>query len=63
MGRAKAAEGNAILSSHGTGFCNLNFFLTSARQLARDDGVTLDLFMTPNFADQITFLGAGPTTG
>ncbi len=56
---AAHAAGSTILSSHGTGFCNLNFFLTSFLQLAQQDGVTLDLVMTPNFADQITFLGAG----
>ena len=59
FGGTAHAAGRTILSSHGTGFCNLNFFLTSAMQLAQQDGVMLDLVMTPNFADQITFLGAG----
>ncbi len=59
MGDARAAGSSTIRSSHGTGFCNLNFFLTTALQLGQQEGVTLDMIVTPTFADQITFLGAG----
>jgi ABC-type nitrate/sulfonate/bicarbonate transport system substrate-binding protein len=30
-----------------------------ARQLAKDDGVTLEFVNTPSFADQVTFIGTG----
>jgi NitT/TauT family transport system substrate-binding protein len=53
------AADETILSSHGSGFCNLAFFLTHALQLAKQEGVKLDMVMTPNFADQVTILGAG----
>jgi NitT/TauT family transport system substrate-binding protein len=48
-----------IKSTHGTGFCNLNLFLTHALQTAREDGVELQFVNTPTFAEQVTFLGIG----
>src|ERR1044071_3476951 len=57
-GVARAAETH-IKSTHGSGFCNLNYFLANALQTAKDDGVMLDFVMTPPFAEQVTFLGAG----
>ena len=58
MGSAHAAETH-IKSTHGSGFCNLNYFLANAKQMAQDDGVILDFVITPTFAEQVTFLGAG----
>ena len=43
---ADAAEAH-IKSVHGSGFCNLNYFLTEAKQLAKHDGVILDFVITP----------------
>ena len=57
-GHADAAESH-IKSVHGSGFCNLNYFLTEAKQLAKDDGVILDFVVTPTSAEMVTFLGAG----
>jgi NitT/TauT family transport system substrate-binding protein len=57
-GHADAAEAH-IKSVHGSGFCNLNYFLTEAKQMAKDDGVILDFVMTPTSAEMVTFLGAG----
>jgi NitT/TauT family transport system substrate-binding protein len=57
-GHAYAAETH-IKSVHGSGFCNLNYFLTEAKQLAKDDGVILDFVLTPTTAEMVTFLGAG----
>jgi len=57
MGRARAAM--SVKGTHGDGFCNVAFFITHARQLAKDDGLTLEFVNTPSFADQVTFLGAG----
>src|SRR5271169_4080944 len=57
-GHAHAAETH-IKSVHGSGFCNLNYFLTEAKQLAKDDGVILDFVVTPTSAEMVTFLGAG----
>ena len=57
-GHAHAAEAH-IKSVHGSGFCNLNYFLTEAKQLAKDDGVILDFVVTPIAAEMVTFLGAG----
>ncbi|HXW23743.1 MAG TPA: ABC transporter substrate-binding protein [Xanthobacteraceae bacterium] len=48
-----------IKSTHGSGFCNLNIFLTHALQTARDDGLELQFVNTPTFAEQVTFLGIG----
>ena len=57
-GGAHAAETH-IKSTHGSGFCNLNYFLANALQTAKDDGVMLDFIITPTFAEQVTFLGTG----
>jgi len=57
-GAAHAAETH-IKSTHGSGFCNLNYFLANALQTAKDDGVMLDFIITPTFAEQVTFLGTG----
>src|SRR5260370_41455719 len=57
-GRAQAADSH-IKSVHGSGFCNLNYFLTEAQQMAKDDGVILDFVLTPTSAELVTFLGAG----
>jgi NitT/TauT family transport system substrate-binding protein len=58
LGHAHAA-GTTIKGTHGTGFCNLNFFLAHALQTAKDDGVIIDFVNTPTFAEQVTFLGIG----
>src|ERR1700733_13787212 len=57
-GHANAAESH-IKSVHGSGFCNLNYFLTEAKQMAKDDGVILDLMLTPTSAEMVTSLVAG----
>jgi NitT/TauT family transport system substrate-binding protein len=57
-GVAHAAETH-VRSTHGSGFCNLNYFLANALQTAKDDGVMLDFVITPTFAEQVTFLGSG----
>ncbi len=57
-GAAHAAETH-IKSTHGSGFCNLNYFLANALQTAKDEGVMLDFIITPTFAEQVTFLGTG----
>jgi NitT/TauT family transport system substrate-binding protein len=56
-GSARAAA--AVKGTYGSGFCNVAFFITHARQLAKDDGLTLEFVNTPSFADQVTFLGTG----
>src|SRR6266700_6127926 len=58
MGAAHAAA-NPLKSTHGTGFCNLNIFLSHALQTAKDDGVEIQFINTPTFAEQVTFLGIG----
>ncbi|GJD49535.1 hypothetical protein OPKNFCMD_2266 [Methylobacterium crusticola] len=58
-GIGRALAGTSIKATHGTGFCNLNFFLAEAMQLAKDDGLTIDFVNTPTFSDQVTFLGMG----
>ncbi len=57
-GAARAAETH-IKSVHGSGFCNLNYFLANALQTAKDDGLYLDFVMTPTSAEMVTFLGTG----
>ena len=57
-GAAQAAE-ETIRSTHGTGFCNLNLFLSHALQTAQEDGLTIEFVNTPTFAEQVTFLGIG----
>jgi NitT/TauT family transport system substrate-binding protein len=56
-GSARAA--GTVKGTHGSGFCNIAYFITHARQLARDDGLTLEFVNTPSFADEVTFLGTG----
>ena len=55
---ARAAESH-VASTFGSGFCNLNYYLTNALQTAQRDGLILDFVPTPTFAEQVTFLGAG----
>src|SRR3979490_3201802 len=50
---------NTLKSTHGSGFCNLNIFLSHALQTAKDDGVEIQFINTPTFAEQVTFLGIG----
>ena len=57
-GSAHAAESH-IKSIHGSGFCNLNYFLANALQTAQADGLIIDFVMTPTTAEMVTFLGAG----
>lgn len=57
-GRALAAN-SSLKSTHGSGFCNLNLFLSHAEQFAAADGLELEFINTPTFADQVTFLGTG----
>ncbi|HTZ80946.1 MAG TPA: substrate-binding domain-containing protein [Stellaceae bacterium] len=60
MGFAGHAFGaTSIKGTHGNGFCNAAFFITQAKQLAQEDGLTLEFVNTPTFADQITFFGSG----
>jgi NitT/TauT family transport system substrate-binding protein len=58
LGQALAAD-TTVKGTHGTGFCNLNFFLSHALQTAKEDGVIIDFVNTPTFAEQVTFLGMG----
>src|ERR1700724_57506 len=58
MGAANAAA-STLKSTHGTGFCNLNIFLSHALQTAKDDGVEIQFINTPTFAEQVTCLGIG----
>ncbi len=57
-GAAHAGESH-IKSIHGSGFCNLNYFLANALQTAKDDGLIIDFVMTPTTAEMVTFLGTG----
>lgn len=57
-GKAMAAQ-DTLKSTHGSGFCNLNLFLSHAEQFAEEEGLTLEFINTPTFADQVTFLGTG----
>jgi NitT/TauT family transport system substrate-binding protein len=59
LGSAAHAAESHIKSIHGSGFCNLNYFLANALQTARDDGLVIDFVMTPTTAEMVTFLGAG----
>jgi NitT/TauT family transport system substrate-binding protein len=54
-----ACAAGTVKATHGSGFCNVAFFITHARQLAKDDGLTLEFVNTPSFADEVTFLGTG----
>jgi NitT/TauT family transport system substrate-binding protein len=57
LGSARAAA--TVKATHGSGFCNVAFFIAHARQLAKDDGLTLEFVNTLSFADEVTFLGTG----
>ena len=48
-----------IKATHGSGLCNLGFFLAKKRELTKADGVTLDFVITPTNADIATLFGAG----
>jgi NitT/TauT family transport system substrate-binding protein len=56
-GAAQAAT--TIKATHGSGLCNLAFFLVKKRDLAKADGVSLDFVVTPTNADIATLFGAG----
>lgn len=56
---ANAQARGSLKSTHGSGFCNLNIFLAHSLQLARQDGLEIQFVNTPNFSDQVTFLGTG----
>jgi len=56
-GSARAAA--TVKGTHGNGFCNVTFFITHARQLAKEEGLTVEFVNTPSFAEQVTFLGTG----
>jgi len=57
-GMARAADSH-FKSVHGSGFCNLNYFLANALQTAQQDGLMIDFVMTPTSAEMVTFLGTG----
>jgi NitT/TauT family transport system substrate-binding protein len=60
MGLSRSAmAASTVKGTHGNGFCNATFFITHARQLAKEDGLTVEFVDTPSFADQVTFLGSG----
>jgi NitT/TauT family transport system substrate-binding protein len=60
MARSDSARvASTIKATYGSGFCNVAFFITHARQLALDDGVRLDFVNTSAFADQVNFIGSG----
>jgi NitT/TauT family transport system substrate-binding protein len=59
LGAAAHAAESHIKSIHGSGFCNLNYFLANALQTAQDDGLIIDFVMTPSSAEMVTFLGTG----
>ncbi|TBW38970.1 transporter substrate-binding domain-containing protein [Siculibacillus lacustris] len=56
---AAAAAPMTVKATHGTGFCNLGFFLAKERGLAKADGVDIDFVVTPSNADIATLFGAG----
>jgi NitT/TauT family transport system substrate-binding protein len=53
------AAGDVIKGTHGAGFCNMNFFMAHATNLAHDEGLDIDFVEAPSFSDQVTFLGTG----
>lgn len=57
-GTAMAAS-NAVKATHGTGFCNMSFFLTKERHLAENPDVEIDFVVTPSNQDIATLFGAG----
>jgi len=54
-----AHAGTTIKATHGTGFCNLGFFLAKERKLTTDAGVDIDFVVTPSNQDIATLFGAG----
>jgi NitT/TauT family transport system substrate-binding protein len=56
---APAHAADSLKATHGSGFCNLNLFLSHAEQLAQEDGLAIEFINTPTFADQVTFIGTG----
>ncbi len=57
---ASAAQAaTTIKATHGSGLCNLAFFLVKKRELAKADGVNLEFVVTPTNADIATLFGAG----
>jgi len=59
MAGAAQAATTTIKATHGSGLCNLAFFLVKKRDLAKADGVELDFVITPTNADIATLFGAG----
>jgi NitT/TauT family transport system substrate-binding protein len=45
IGQAQAA--GAFKATHGSGFCNSAFFITHAKQLGKEYGLTLEFVNTP----------------
>jgi NitT/TauT family transport system substrate-binding protein len=56
-GPAQAA--GTFKATHGSAFCNSAFFITHAKQLGKEYGLTLEFVNTPTFSEIVTFLGAG----
>lgn len=59
-GPASSASGttlSTVKATHGTGLCNMSFFLTKERNLA--EGVDLQFVVTPTNADIVTMFGSG----
>src|SRR3954451_12162765 len=54
-----AHAGATVKAALEGGSCNVAFFIAHARQLAREDGLTLQFVNSPSFAEQLTFLGTG----
>ncbi len=54
-----AQAATRVKATHGSGLCNLGFFLAKKRDLAKADGVDLDFVITPTNADIATLFGAG----
>ncbi|GAA5234200.1 hypothetical protein GCM10025795_24640 [Verticiella sediminum] len=54
-----ASAATTIKATHGTGLCNLAFFLVEKQGLAQPDGVDLRFVVTPTNADIATLFGAG----
>lgn len=54
-----SGSANVLKATHGTGLCNLGLFLVKERNLAKDDGVTVEFVVTPTNADIATLFGAG----
>ncbi len=59
MMNASAQGTTTIKATHGSGLCNMAFFLAKRRELAKADGVILDFVITPTNADIATLFGAG----